>query len=436
MKRAIATIVFSLCSLTPCFAQQEIKVNPASVNVYSQGATTVFLTYGNLGDYRPVETAWCGDVIPASPDIGFRCAPGTIYGALPKRHDVSRRSGTGGYTDIVSVPAAIARKAYQAAAAGQASEFFYVRRFVSAGGGPDQFVAVTMRLTGNGAAAPFSLTDVQLGFGAPTGPSATGSDPLVLFVEPGGKIPPIRAEIKYTGAGRLKGRWEVARPGDPLPEPRDLLTEASLPVEERGSQRRFTQIGRFNVFLPPGGRFTLPGPDPAQAPNKTPGQYLILLRVEASDDRENESDLSAVGAGAGVARGGAAAGFPMPVLRYVVGGGDSAQSITSTATTAGALSLRFPTEDRALPRNQPVDFIWTGTPQAAFYRVEVEDAAGTPILSAVLPSGQTRYRAPSWLKERAGDGNLRWRVLAIGQAGSPAAETAWRSLRLAPAKSQ
>ncbi|MGH9934798.1 MAG: hypothetical protein ACREAM_01050 [Blastocatellia bacterium] len=139
MKRAIATIVFLLCSLTPCFAQQEIKVNPASVNVYSQGATTVFLTYGNLGDYRPVETAWCGEVIPASPDIGFRCAPGTIYGALPKRHDIARRSGTGGYTDIVSVPAAIARKAYQAAAAGQASEFFYVRRFVSAGGGPDQF---------------------------------------------------------------------------------------------------------------------------------------------------------------------------------------------------------------------------------------------------------------------------------------------------------
>src|SRR5262245_31844178 len=185
MKRAIATIVFLLCSPAFCLAQQEIKVNPASVNVYSQGATTVFLTYGNLGDYRPVETSWCGDLIPASPDIGFKCAPGTIYGALPKRYDVSRRSGKGGYIDIVSVPAAIARKAYQAAAAGQASEFFYVRRFVGAAGVPDQFVAVTMRLTGNGAAAPFSLTDVQLGFGAPIGPSATGSDPLVLFVEPG-----------------------------------------------------------------------------------------------------------------------------------------------------------------------------------------------------------------------------------------------------------
>lgn len=430
MKKTIATIVFLLCGLTPCFAQQEIKVSPTSVNVYSQGATTVFLTYGALGGYRPAETAWCGAVMPATPDIGLKCAPGSIYGALPRRYDLSRRSGKDGYTDIVSVPAAVARKAYQAAAAGEASEFFYVRRFESAAGGPDQFVAVTMRLTGNGASAPFSLTDAQLGFGASTGPSATGSDPLVLFVKPGGRIPPIRAEIKYTGSGRLKGRWEVVRPGDPLPEPRDLLTEASLPIEERGSQKRFTQIGRFNVFLAPGGRFTLPGPDPAQAPNKTPGQYLILFRVEASDDRENESDLSAVGAGAGVARGGAAAGFPMPVLRYVVGG-DNAQSITSTATTAGALSLRFPPEDRALPRNRPVDFSWAETPQAAFYRLEVENATGTPILSAVLPAGKTSYRAPSWLKDRAGDGSLRWRVLAIDRVGSPIAETLWRGLRFA-----
>jgi hypothetical protein len=84
---------------------------------------------------------------------------------------------------------------------------------------------------------PISLTDVQLGFGSQGGASATGSDPLVLFVEPAGKMPSIRAEIKYTGAGRLKGRWEVVRPGDPLPEPRDLLSEASLSAEEQRIHR-------------------------------------------------------------------------------------------------------------------------------------------------------------------------------------------------------
>jgi len=402
------------------------------MNVYSQGATTVFLTYGNLGGYRPADTAWCGEVTPASPDIGMKCAPGTIYGTLPSRFDVSRRSGNQGYTDIVSVPASIARKAYQAAAAGEGSEFFYVRRLVNPSGGPDQFVAVTMRLSGNGAGVPFSLTDVQLVFGAKAGPPATGSDPLVLFVEPGGKIPPIRAEIKYTGVGRLKGRWEVARPGDPLPEPRDLLSEASLPVEERGTQARFTQIARFNVFLPPGGRYTLPGPNPLQIPNKIPGQYLLLFRVEASDDRENDSDLSEVGAGAGVAHAGGAAGFPMPVLRYVVGGGSDAA--TTTATAAPDLALLSPADGRTLPLGAAVDFVWAESEQAAFYRLEIVGANGKPILSAAFPRGVTRYRAPSWLKDKAGNGSLRWRVLALDQAGAQLSATPLRSLRLTVAK--
>ena len=91
-------------------------------------------------------------------------------GALPSRFDISRRSGINGYTDIVSVPASVARRAYQAAARGEDSRFFYVRRFISESGAPDQFVVVTMRLSGNGAGVPFSLTDVQLDFGADKGP--------------------------------------------------------------------------------------------------------------------------------------------------------------------------------------------------------------------------------------------------------------------------
>src|SRR5262245_59825198 len=121
MNRLI-TLAFLLVCLAPfAMAQNQIKVTPSSVNVYSQGATTVFVTYGNLGNYRPAETSWCGDVAPATPDIGFRCVPGTIYGTLPSRYDISRRSGTNAYTDIVSVPSSVARKAYQAAAAGQDS---------------------------------------------------------------------------------------------------------------------------------------------------------------------------------------------------------------------------------------------------------------------------------------------------------------------------
>lgn len=124
MKKILATILFLLGHAIMALAQGEIRVSPTSVNVYSQGSTTVFLTYGNLGDYRPGQTAWCGDVQPAPPAIGLTCAPGTIYGALPSRYDISRRSGNNGYTDIVSVPASVARKAYQAAARGEDSQFF------------------------------------------------------------------------------------------------------------------------------------------------------------------------------------------------------------------------------------------------------------------------------------------------------------------------
>jgi hypothetical protein len=426
MKKILATILFLLGHAIAALAQGEINVNPTSVNVYSQGSTTVFLTYGNLGDYSPAQTAWCGDLQPATPAIGFTCAPGTIYGTLPSRFDVSRRSGNNAYTDIVSVPASVARRAYQAAARGEDSQFFYVRRFISLSGALDQFVVVRMRLTGNGAGVPFSLTDVQLDFGAGLGPRASGQEPLVLFIEPGGKAPPIRADIKYTGAGRLRGRWEVVRPGDPQPEPRDLLPEASLSVEERGTQRRYTQLSRFNVFLPPGGRYALQGPDPARLPRDVAGQYLILLRVEASDDRENISDLSAVGAGAGVAQGGAAAGFPLPTLRYVVGGGDNTQN----ASAANSFEPLSPRDGVAIPAGAPIDFSWAASPQAAFYRLEIEDENGKLILSAMLKSSVRNYRAPSWLKNKVTSGNLGWRVVAMDRAGQRIGETEKRKFRL------
>src|SRR5678815_3494625 len=147
MKQAFQVLSIMVCSIITCFAQQEISVSPASVNVYSQGATSVYVTYANLRNYRAGETAWCGDLIPAAPDIGFKCAPGTIYGSLPSRYDISRRTAGNGYTDIVSVPAAVARKAYQAAASGKDSEFFYVRRFFG-DQQPDQYVVVRMRLSG------------------------------------------------------------------------------------------------------------------------------------------------------------------------------------------------------------------------------------------------------------------------------------------------
>lgn len=397
MKRAFQVLSIMVCSIITCFAQQEITVSPASINVYSQGATSVYVTYANLRNYRAGETAWCGDLIPAAPDIGFKCSPGTIYGSLPSRYDISRRSSGNSYTDIVSVPAAVARKAYQAAASGKDSEFFYVRRFFG-DQQPDQNVVVRMRLSGAGAGTSFSLTDVQVGFGVNNGA-------LVLSIEPGGKVPPLQAQIKYTGTGRLRGRWEVVLPGDPRPESRDLLSEASLPFEDRGSQQRFTQLSRFNVILPTGGRFVLPGPDPLRIPNKTAGQYLILLRI---DD--------------------AVAGFPMPILRYIVGGGDN----TSFAFQASSFTSLLPREGITLRSSQPIDFVWSEMPKAVYYRLEVQDVSGSEVLSAVLKSGVLRYRAPSWFKDRLNSRSLQWRVIALDENGNQVTASEQRHFQIAP----
>ena len=413
----ISLPVVLLCAAAP---GQEIKVNPTGVNVNSQGATTVFLTFGRLANYRPAEACWCGSLIPASPDLGVKCDPATIFGCLPARYDQSQRSGASAFTDIMSIPPSVARRAYQAASDGDESRFFYVRRFVSTTGGPDQFVNVTCRLTGGGARVPFAFTDVKLAFAV---------DTPVLFVKSGEKLPQIRAEISYNGTGRLKGRWEVVMPGEELPNERDLLTEATLPVEERGRQRRYSEVKRFNEFLPPAGKYTLSGPDPASMPNNLEGQYLVLLRIEATDDREGDSNLSAVGAGPGVLHSGAVAGFPLPVLRYFVGG-KSAKPGSKEET----LALVLPADGVLMPSDKPVDFKWTEIEGAAAYRVELQDSQAIQILSAVMLPGAGSYRAPSWLKDKSPDGKLRWRVVAIDGNGKQVAETAWRDLQLIPSK--
>jgi hypothetical protein len=413
MKRILtAYALFVLVVAIPA-PGQDIKVNPDGVNVNASGATVVFLSFGPLINRSPAEGCWCGELIPAAPDIGFKCNPATVFGCLPSRMDFSTKSGSQGFTDIMSIPPSVARRAYQAAQEGATSSFFYVRRFINPSGGPDEFVAVTCRMSGGGARTPFALTDVKLSF---------AGDKPVMLVRAGENLPSIKAEITYNGTGRLVGRWEVVQPGDQQPDLRDLLTEASLPVEDRAMQRRYAQISRFNVFLPPGTKYVLEGPDPSRLPNTTEGPYLILLRIEESDDKEGDSNLAVVGA-AGVVHSGAVAGFPLPPLRYYVGSGASGEG--------GKISLLTPDANGIVDSSSSVVFRWESKARAAFYRIELVGLKNQPILSALLLPGEGSYRAPSWLRERVTDGEVRWRVLALDQSGSLVDASGWRSLRLA-----
>jgi len=413
--RALFFSILLVLSCTVSLAQT-ISVSPRDVNAYSQGATSVLLTFGGLINKRPAEATWCGALMPATPDVGLKCDPATVFGRLPARYDQSVRSGTNAFTDIMSITPQVARRAYLDAVRGSTSTFFYVRRFVSILAGPDEFVPVTIRLSGNGARVPLSLTDVKLtwGIGKP-----------ILFVKTGEKLPRFAAEISYTGTGRLKGRWEIVKPGETPPQPRDLLTEATLPIEERGTQKRYTEITRFNLYLPPTGKIVLPGPEVWRVDESLNGLYLVLLRIEASDDKEGDTDLASAGAGSGVVHGGAVAGFALPTLKYYVSNGSAAQ-----ATTANSGLLQIAPDDRVVLRpEKPVNFTWSPIDSAVTYHFELQDLQGTPLLSAILLAGTVSYSAPSWLTEKVGPVIVRWRVAAFSNLSTQIAATDWRSLR-------
>ena len=174
------------------------------------------------------------------------------------------------------------------------------------------------------------------------------------------------------------------------------------------------------MFLPPTGRVTLPGPDPKKLPTTVDGLHQVLLRIEASDDKEADSDLRAAGAGDGVVHSGAVAGFPLPVLRYFVGS-------VPPGFVPGRLSLLAPAGGAVLSATEPLTFSWTPDRDAVLYRLEIADGEGKEVFSAVLQQGLSSYRAPSFLRP-GGPGKLRWRVVATGPDGRVTASSPWRDV--------
>jgi len=412
LRLLISILLLGVAGIT---AAAQITVSPGETTVYSQGATSVLLTFNNLGNRRPVESTWCGALVSAAPDLGMKCDESVIFGRLPVRYNQSRLSGTNAYTDIMSVTPSVARRAYLDAAGGANSSFFYVRRFaLPNGGGPDEYVPVTLRLGGNGAAVPFSITNVRLLW--------DGGEKTVPFIKSGEALPRITAEIFYTGSARLIGRWELVKPGEAVPTQRELLPESSLPIEERGTHRRFAQVKRFNVFLPPVGTITIPGPDNQQIEKAINGMYLLLFRIESSQDGLNQST-----AGAGTIDSGGASGFAMPVLRYYVGTGGEAQ-IDQFNAVDYQLS---PADQTVVGPTQSILFTWPEVPNTRYYRLIVENAGGAEVFSAVLLRDTRSYRAPSWLMRDAGGDVLRWRVVAMDAKRARLSETPMRMLRRA-----
>ncbi len=387
------------------------EIDPPWVNVNTTGATTVFLTCGGVVGYIAGEAVWCGEIMDAAPDIGSKPVPGTIFGALPERFNLNTFSGNTGFTAIMSIPPSVTRRAYQAAAAGAASTFFFVCRFISTTGGRDVYVPVTCELSGGGARTPFALTNVQLSF---------ANQENLSSVKEGEMLPPISASIAYTGTGELHGRWEIVRPGDELPTEYDLLTEATLPIEQRSLQRRYTELERFSVFLPPTGLFTLRGPDPSLLPSRAGGLYMVLLRIETSTDIESVSKLAEVGAGPASVSTGGVAGFSIPPLRYFVGG--------ATHLRLKAINLLSPKDMASATPGKPVDLSWSEIPEGYLYRVVVIDPSNVIVLSALLRPGVGAYRLSPWIWTKTEARNVSWSVEALNDHGDIVSKSEWRTV--------
>ncbi|MCB1051240.1 MAG: hypothetical protein H6510_07370 [Acidobacteria bacterium] len=387
-------IILFLSFSTSLFAQ--IQVNPSGVNVDSQNPTSVFLTFSNTQGWTAQEAIWCGAV-----DTQNAPVPGTVFGQLAPTYNLLRPSAGNDISDVMTIPLSVTRAAYQAAARGETSSFFYVRRFVNAESKAEQYVKVTCRLAGGGARVPLSLTHVVLQF---------ESQKALSSFAPDHNLPSFSAELRYTGSGRIQGTWELVTPEDEPPTALDLLPEGSLPPETRAEQRHFQVLGHFDQVLTPTGNATLKGPDPQTLPRQTPGVFQILFRVAASADKEADSQTSL-----GKVHAGGVAGFPMPVLRY---------QVLAKAAPSGLKSIQGLLPPK--PQAQMPLFQWQ--PVAGYALLEWQWANPTETLfQARLQPETTSYQPPPWLQQ---SGSYRWRLIGYDEQGQLTGKSEWRAISL------
>ena len=427
--RLLAVIMLGWCAAANAQPPVGNRVSPTGAVVRSTGPTTVFLTFNNLAaNERSVTAFWCGAVTAglgggSSVTTGNPSLPGTIYGSLPLRNDQSLMSSSGAQrnlTDIMTIPATVARRAYQDAQAGLQADFFYVRQFRDDTTNTDRFVIVTCVMGGGGATSPLSLLDVRIAF-----QTANGDAPILALAR-GDAVPRFGATVSYNGSGNLKGRWEIVLPGDPEPTDQDLLTEATLPIEQRMQQRRYTLIERFDLFLTSDGKIYVPGPDPRRMPVQVDGPYKVLLRIEATDDKIGDSNIG----GSRTVNSGGVAGFPMPFLRYFVGTPDSLASLRQSAqpTARGnGVTLMLPEDGAKFGASRRVQVSWLDAANVALYQVEFA-ADNKVVFTAMVKPGISQYEAPPFLRERP-EKNLRWRVVSLGRSGEVIGTSDFRKMQ-------
>jgi hypothetical protein len=97
-----------------------------------------------------------------------------------------------------------------------------------------------------------------------------------------------------------------------------------------------------------------------------------------------------------------------------------------TASTNGKLLPLLPLDHTSPIAGHTVEFSWTKIDTAAQYRLEIEEVNGKVVLTGAMPSNTKSHGVPS--SQIYSSKDLRWRVVALTQAGNMIAETAWRIL--------
>ena len=181
-------------------------------------------------------------------------------------------------------------------------------------------------------------------------------------------------------------------------------------------------FSRFQKFLSPTGSTIIPGPDPRLLPTLEKGLYRILLRIEASNDKEGNSDTLE-----GILNTGGVAGFPMPTLRYFVG----EQGQFKEAKSYPPVSLLLPHNNKLLSSNK-TNFTWAdvqNTPEIVIYEIQFYETDGENnlIASALIKPGESSYQPAKTLLKKLNKPFL-WRVIALDNNGKTLSSSQLRKL--------
>ena len=363
-----------------------------------------------MGTETPLTGQFCSALIGLYPASGVTtgnpCAPASNLGSANQAVGfISNASQTG---ETLVVPETIARQATQRAAASGNSLFYFVRQFSSG-----KFAVVRLRLNASSASTPLAFTDIRLGFRGGAGLQNIG------FFKRGELLPAVSAMLRYQGAGLLRARWEIVGPGDTPPTALDLKAEATLTPLERAQQHRYRVLERVNIYLPASGQAVLSGPVPRLLPNEQYGQYLLLLRIEASDSL------------AGVPGG--TAPFLLPVLRYYIG--ESSGPVARTKSAPEAINLVAPQSGARLDKDAALTFQWLENQNVSLYRLEIEANGKQAYAARVRPSAQSginHYTAPPFIAASLVNKAARWRVVALAGDGQFVGESEWREIASVP----